>query len=296
MVPFRNYHLPYHPRSNIKKNQLSMVVLGHVDAGKSTLMGQVLLQTGHVQQRILTRYQKQAATIGKASFALAWVMDEDESERQRGITMEVATKYLQLPKTNLVILDAPGHADFIPAMIHGAATADVAILVVAATKGEFEAGFNVTSTTPTGSGGLGGSGSSSGGQTREHVVLARGLGVSQLIVAVNKLDAMEWDQERFRHIQQTLLPFLTSQAGFAPKRIRFIPVSGLTGENVKASKEPLLSQWYKGPTLLEAMDTFIPAQRTIGTCIFKKFIMCVFVIFSHVLNYLNYSILFLISR
>jgi elongation factor 1 alpha-like protein len=226
-----------------------MVVLGHVDAGKSTLMGQVLLQLDYVQKRTIAKYQKQAAELGKASFALAWVMDEDESERERGVTMELATKFISTPRHDLVILDAPGHADFIPSMITGAASADVGILVVAATRGEFEAGFHV-----------------GGGQTREHVVLARGLGVSQLIVAVNKLDAVEWNRDRFLEIKSSLLPFLTSN-GFAQKRIRFIPISGLTGENVKTRSSELLANWYNGPTLLDAIDSFVPAQRSVGTCL-----------------------------
>jgi elongation factor 1 alpha-like protein len=177
----------------------------------------------------------------------------------------LSTKFILTAHYDIIILDAPGHADFVPAMIAGAASADVGILVVAATRGEFEARFVIApqqqlqqqqqhTTTST----------SSSGQTREHVVLARGLGVSQLIVAVNKLDAVHWDQERFIEIQTKLLPFLTSN-GFSLKTIRFIPVSGLTGENVTTRSNTSLMEWYNGPTLLEAMDSFLPAQRNIGT-------------------------------
>jgi elongation factor 1 alpha-like protein len=230
-----------------------MVVLGHVDAGKSTLMGQVLLQLGHVQKRTIAKYQKQAADVGKSSFALAWVMDEDDSERERGVTMEVGTKYITTPNHDFVLLDAPGHADFIPAMITGAAAADVGLLVIAATTGEFEAGFNISSTN-----------SKSGGQTKEHIVLARGLGVSQLIVAVNKLDAVDWSQQRYEEIHSKLQPFLQAN-GFSSRRVRFVPISGLTGTNVKERPvEERLTSWYSGPTLLEAMDGFVPAQRNVG--------------------------------
>jgi elongation factor 1 alpha-like protein len=247
---------------NHQKSRLAMVVLGHVDAGKSTLMGQVLYQLGHVPKRTLQKYQKQATELGKPSFALAWIMDEDTLERERGITMELATKFISTNRHEIIILDAPGHADFVPCMITGAASADVGILVVAATRGEFEAGFVPHTNTTTSSS----SSSIGGGQTREHVVLARGLGVSQLIVAVNKLDAVHWDQERFLELQTRLLPFLTSN-GFSLNRIRFIPLSGLTGENVKTRSNQLLMEWYSGPTLLEAMDSFVPAQRNIGTYI-----------------------------
>mmetsp|Transcript_23226 Transcript_23226/g.35165 ORF Transcript_23226/g.35165 Transcript_23226/m.35165 type:complete len:685 (+) Transcript_23226:101-2155(+) len=228
-----------------QKERLSLVVLGHVDAGKSTLMGQVLVQLGNVAKRTVNKYQKQATELGKASFALAWVMDEDDAERERGVTMDIATKHITTPKREFVLLDAPGHADFVPSMITGAAAADVGILVVAATIGEFEAGFD------------------GGGQTREHIILARGLGVSQLIVAVNKLDAVDWDQHRFNEIRAKIEPFLL-QNGFVSKRIQFIPVSGLNGTNVKRKDAgESLYAWYKGSTLIEGMDNFLTAQRNV---------------------------------
>lgn len=226
-----------------QKSRLSMVVLGHVDAGKSTLMGQVLVQLGHVAKRTVQKYQKQATELGKSSFALAWVMDEDDAERERGVTMDVATKAISTSRHDFVVLDAPGHADFVPSMITGAAAADVGILVIAATTGEFEAGFD------------------GGGQTREHIILARGLGVSQLLVAVNKLDVIDWNESRFQEIQAKIKPFLL-QNGFVAKRIKFVPISGLMGTNIKTKGgAEKLYAWYKGPSLLEAMDNFQPAQR-----------------------------------
>jgi Translation elongation factor EF-1alpha (GTPase) len=245
-----------------QKSRLSMVILGHVDAGKSTLMGQVLVQMGMVQNRTVAKYQKEASEIGKASFALAWIMDEDESERERGVTIDIATKYITTENHDLTILDAPGHADYIPAMITGAGVSDVGILVVSSTKGEFESGFDLA----TGKGGTRGH----VGQTREHITLAKALGVSQLIVAVNKLDAADpaWSQSRFNEIQSKLEPFL-KQSGFNLRRVQFVPISGLTGINVKKapSKDDAasagLAEWYNGKTLMMAINSFEPAKRNI---------------------------------
>ncbi len=130
-------------------------------------------------------------------------------------------------------------------MITGAANADVAVLVIAAVTGEFEAGFT------------------GGGQTKEHIMLARGLGVTQIIVAVNKLDVEGWKQNRYKEIQGIIKDFLLQQE-FKPKRIQFVPISGLTGENVKTCKSSELSKWYKGPTLLEAINNYFPANRQLG--------------------------------
>ena len=243
---------------DVIRSHLSMVILGHVDAGKSTLTGRLLLSLNHVSQRLLQKYQKAATSIGKSSFALAWFTDEDDSERERGVTIDIGTKFAKTEKFDFTILDAPGHKDFIPNMISGTASADCGLLVVAATTGEFEAGFA-----------RGGDSSYSGGQTREHIVLSRGLGVTQFVVAVNKLDAAEpsWSKERFEHIKSMVLDFLI-QNGFKEARITFVPVSGLTGVNISNSDKvedeegwKALKKWYKGPSLLEALDGFSPAKR-----------------------------------
>mmetsp|Transcript_8772 Transcript_8772/g.20439 ORF Transcript_8772/g.20439 Transcript_8772/m.20439 type:complete len:620 (+) Transcript_8772:78-1937(+) len=243
------------------RSHLSLVILGHVDAGKSTLTGRLMLSLNHVSQRQLQKYQKAATTIGKSSFALAWFCDEDESERERGVTIDIATKFVRTENFDFTVLDAPGHKDFIPNMISGTASADAGLLVVAATTGEFEAGFA--------RGDDDGDGSRFVGQTREHIVLSRGLGVTQIVVAVNKLDAADpaWSKARFEHIQGLVLDFL-KQNGFKEKRIKFVPVSGLTGVNMtregKLEDEEgmkLLRKWYNGPTLIEALDGFVPAKR-----------------------------------
>lgn len=239
----------------VEKPRITMVVIGHVDAGKSTLMGQVLVATGLVSEREVRKYEREAREMGKASFYLAWLMDEDGEERAHGVTMEIGQKLIELPHRVLTLLDAPGHADFIPQMIMGAAQADVALLVVPATTGEFEAGFAESGN---GRDGLG------QGQTKEHALLARALGVTQLLVAINKLDAADppWSQHRYEEMVGALAPFL-EQTGFKPERIRYVPVSGLTGENVKEGGREggPLGGWYTGPSLLTAMDGFLPAAK-----------------------------------
>lgn len=242
----------------LEKPRITMVVIGHVDAGKSTLMGQVLVATGLVSSREVRKYEREAREMGKASFYLAWLMDEDGEERVHGVTMEVGQKVIELPHRVLTLLDAPGHADFIPQMIMGAAQADVALLVVPATTGEFEAGFAEAGN---GRDGLG------QGQTKEHALLARALGVTQLLVAINKLDVAEppWSQSRYEDIVGALGPFL-EQTGFKSERIRYVPVSGLTGENVKEGGREgggPLGGWYTGPSLLTAMDEFLPATKSL---------------------------------
>ncbi|XP_061714395.1 protein HBS1 [Cydia pomonella] len=228
------------------KDHLYIVVIGHVDAGKSTLMGRLLCDLGEVSRRTLHKYEQESKKIGKQSFMYAWVLDETGEERNRGITMDVGRAQFETKTKRIVILDAPGHADFIPNMITGAGQADVAMLVVDATRGEFESGFDL------------------GGQTREHALLVRSLGVSQLAVAINKLDTTNWSQERFDEISKKLKAFL-KQAGFKDSDVTYVPCSGLTGENLtKPSTEPELLKWYKGPCLLDVIDKFNVPERPVS--------------------------------
>ncbi|XP_051515312.1 HBS1-like protein isoform X1 [Myxocyprinus asiaticus] len=245
-------------RAELEKRQggkplLNLVVIGHVDAGKSTLMGHVLYLLGNVNKRTMHKYEQEAKKAGKASFAYAWVLDETGEERDRGVTMDVGMTKFETDSTVITLMDAPGHKDFIPNMITGAAQADVAMLVVDASRGEFEAGFEA------------------GGQTREHGLLVRSLGVTQLAVAVNKMDQVNWQQERFQEIVSKLGHFL-KQAGFKDSDVFYIPTSGLSGENLTTrSKVPDLTAWYTGPCLLEQMDAFKPPQRSVE----KPFRLCV---------------------
>lgn len=226
-----------------KKDLINLVVVGHVDSGKSTLMGHLLVELGQVSSRVMHKYEQESRKLGKQSFAYAWVLDETAEERNRGITMDVGQNYFETKHKSVRLLDAPGHRDFIPNMISGAYQADVAVMVVNATTGEFEAGFDA------------------GGQTREHAVLVRSLGVNQLIVAVNKLDTVDWSQDRFDFIVDKMKQFLKSSVGYRDGAdVSYIPVSGLTGENL--SKNTGIP-WYKGPTLVEAIDALKPPPRLI---------------------------------
>ncbi|CAJ0893739.1 2930_t:CDS:10 [Entrophospora sp. SA101] len=231
-------------KRNAEKESLNLVIIGHVDAGKSTLMGHLLYLLGEVNDKTMKKYERESSKIGKSSFAYAWVLDETEEERNRGITIDIAMTKFETKNKRFTLLDAPGHRDFIPNMISGAAQADAAILVIDATVGEFEAGFDAN------------------GQTKEHALLARSLGVQQLVVAINKLDNVEWSKDRFDIIVSKLSQFLLSQVGFKKKGVFYIPCSGLTGDNLLKKTDKLLD-WYSGPTLIEQIDKFEPPVRLI---------------------------------
>ncbi|XP_022658226.1 HBS1-like protein isoform X2 [Varroa destructor] len=235
----------YDKERSARKPLLNLVVIGHVDAGKSTLMGHLLYLTGNVSKKTMDKYEHESKKFGKASFAFAWVLDETPEERSRGITMDIAHARLETGHRIVNILDAPGHKEFIPNMITGAAQADAGILVVNATRGEFETGFE------------------SGGQTREHTMLIRSLGVSQLAVVVNKLETCAWSENRFNEIASALRPFF-KQTGFGEQSVSYVPCSGLTGDNLhERSKNSLLTAWYKGPCLLEVIDHMRPPARAV---------------------------------
>ncbi|KEQ89981.1 hypothetical protein M438DRAFT_341692 [Aureobasidium pullulans EXF-150] len=228
-----------------RKNAASFVVIGHVDHGKSTLMGRLLYDLKVVDQRSLDKFRKEATSIGKSSFALAWVMDSTSEERERGVTVDIATNNFETDKTKFTILDAPGHRDFIPNMIAGASQADFAVLVIDAGTNSFEAGLK--------------------GQTREHAQLVRSMGVQRIIVAINKMDSINWAQDRFEEIQQQISAFLTT-TGFQQKNIAFIPCSGLTGENV-VTPAPEAASWYtktsNPQTLVQALEAQEPTKAAL---------------------------------
>uniref|UniRef100_A0A665V6M7 HBS1-like protein n=1 Tax=Echeneis naucrates TaxID=173247 RepID=A0A665V6M7_ECHNA len=257
-TPGRKSRQAINIKAELEKRQggkplLNLVVIGHVDAGKSTLMGHLLYLLGNVNKRTMHKYEQESKKAGKASFAYAWVLDETGEERDRGVTMDVGLTKFETNSKVVTLMDAPGHKDFIPNMITGAAQADVAVLVVDASRGEFEAGFEA------------------GGQTREHALLVRSLGVTQLAVAVNKMDQVNWQQERFQEIISKLGHFL-KQAGFKESDVFYIPTSGLSGENLATrSSVTELTSWYSGPSLLEQIDGFKSPQRSVD----KRFRLCV---------------------
>ncbi|KAM3529329.1 hypothetical protein MY4038_005446 [Beauveria bassiana] len=219
------------------KKSTSFVVVGHVDAGKSTLMGRLLVDLKYVDQRTVDKYKRQAEKSGKQSFALAWVMDQRSEERERGVTIDIATNYFETDKTKYTILDAPGHRDFVPNMIAGASQADFAVLVIDANTGAYEKGLK--------------------GQTREHILLLRSLGLQRIIVAVNKLDMVGWSKDRFEDITQEVTGFLTG-LGFQEKNVDFVPISGLDGENIVKEITVPAASWYQGGTLLDALERSEP--------------------------------------
>lgn len=230
--------------SSVGKQLLNLVVVGHVDAGKSTLTGHLLYKQGTVSKRMMHKYEQESKKAGKQSM-YAWVMDDTEEERSRGVTVDVAERSFETASNVVNILDAPGHKDFIPNMISGAARADVALLVVDASTGEFEAGFE------------------SNGQTREHAMLIKSLGVSQIAVAVNKLDTVQWAESRYNDIKSSLTTFLKT-VGYRSSDVQYVPCSGLTGENlVEVPKEAALTSWYRGPTILQAIDSMKPPEREV---------------------------------
>jgi elongation factor 1 alpha-like protein len=217
-------------------------LVGHVDAGKSTLMGRLLYDLKVVDQRTIDRYRKEAEKMGKSSFALAWVLDQGSEERARGVTIDIATNKFETEKTAFTILDAPGHRDFIPNMIAGASQADFAVLVIDASTGSFESGLK--------------------GQTKEHALLVRSMGIQRIIIAINKLDTVSWSEERFVEISTQVRAFLTT-AGFLEKNISFVPCSGLLGDNIaRKSSEPAAS-WYTGPTVVEELENSEPITRAL---------------------------------
>jgi elongation factor 1-alpha len=224
------------------KTHVSLVVIGHVDAGKSTTTGHLIYKCGGIDKRTIEKFEKEAAELGKGSFKYAWVLDKLKAERERGITIDIALWKFESPKFDFTVIDAPGHRDFIKNMITGTSQADVAILIVASGTGEFEAGI------------------AKDGQTREHALLAFTLGVKQIIVGVNKMDdkSVMYSQARFDEIVTEVAGFL-AKVGYKPKKIQYVPISGWSGDNMieKSTNTP----WYKGPTLLEALDNVVPPKR-----------------------------------
>ncbi|GIL92612.1 hypothetical protein Vretimale_14026 [Volvox reticuliferus] len=231
------------------RDHLNIVFIGHIDAGKSTLAGQILFLTGGVDKRTIEKYEREAKEKNREGWYMAYIMDTNEEERVKGITVEVGRAHFETDKKRYTILDAPGHKNYVPNMIQGACQADVAILVISARKGEFETGFE------------------RGGQTREHAQLAKTLGVTRLIVVVNKLDCPsvavdgKWDKARFDQIVNGLTPFLRQCGYNLKKEVSFLPLAALYGHNIREAVSKDLCSWYDGETLFQVLDSMEPLER-----------------------------------
>jgi len=244
-----------------EKTHINIVVIGHVDSGKSTTTGHLIYKCGGIDKRTIEKFEKEAQEMGKGSFKYAWVLDKLKAERERGITIDIALWKFETEKYMVTIIDAPGHRDFIKNMITGTSQADCAVLIVAAGTGEFEAGI------------------SKEGQTREHALLAYTLGVKQLIIGVNKMDstAPPYSESRFNEIQKEVSTYI-KKIGYNPKTVAFVPISGWHGDNMIEESKNM--SWFKGwnierknaegkeekpsgKTMIQALDAIMPPTRPV---------------------------------
>jgi len=241
-----------------EKIHINIVVIGHVDSGKSTTTGHLIYKCGGIDKRTIEKFEKEAQEMGKGSFKYAWVLDKLKAERERGITIDIALWKFETTKYYVTIIDAPGHRDFIKNMITGTSQADCAVLIVAAGTGEFEAGI------------------SKHGQTREHALLAYTLGVKQMIIGVNKMDSTEppYCGKRFDEIKKEVTAYI-KKIGYNPDTVPFCPISGFQGDNMLEASANM--PWFKcwevkkgskdkkttvtGVTLLQALDQIDPPKR-----------------------------------
>uniref|UniRef100_A0A0E0GHL8 Elongation factor 1-alpha n=1 Tax=Oryza nivara TaxID=4536 RepID=A0A0E0GHL8_ORYNI len=225
-----------------EKTHINIVVIGHVDSGKSTTTGHLIYKLGGIDKRVIERFEKEAAEMNKRSFKYAWVLDKLKAERERGITIDIALWKFETTKYYCTVIDAPGHRDFIKNMITGTSQADCAVLIIDSTTGGFEAGI------------------SKDGQTREHALLAFTLGVKQMICCCNKMDATtpKYSKARYDEIVKEVSSYL-KKVGYNPDKIPFVPISGFEGDNMIERSTNL--DWYKGPTLLEALDQINEPKR-----------------------------------
>ncbi len=219
-----------------EKPHLNLAVIGHIDHGKSTLVGRLLFETGAVPAHIIEKYKEEAKAKGKESFVFAWVMDSLKEERDRGITIDVAHQRFDTAKYYFTIVDCPGHRDFVKNMITGASQADAAILVCAAKEGVQA-------------------------QTKEHVFLARTLGINQLIIALNKMDEVNYDKARYDTVKAEVSTLL-KMVGYKPDELHFIPTSAFKGDNLAKPSEN--TKWYTGPTLLAALDMLKEPEKPVS--------------------------------
>ncbi len=212
---------------------INIAFVGHVDHGKSTTIGRLLFDSGMLSQQELDKLKAEAQKHGKAGFEFAYAMDTIKEERERGVTIDLSYKKLITQKYEVTIIDAPGHKDFVKNMITGASQSDAAFLTVAAKEGVQP-------------------------QTKEHVWLLKTMGVSQIAVAVNKMDTVDYKEDAFNKVKEEVSTLL-KQAGYKLDKVTFLAISGYKGDNVvkKSANMP----WYKGPTIMEQLDLFDPPEK-----------------------------------
>ncbi|NCS91755.1 MAG: translation elongation factor EF-1 subunit alpha [Candidatus Altiarchaeum hamiconexum] len=229
-----------------EKPHINMVFVGHVDNGKSTLVGRLLYELGEVSEQAMKKLRDEAAKIGKATFEYAWVMDTLKEERTRGVTIDIAHKKFQTDKNYFTIIDAPGHRDFIKNMITGASQADVSVLVVSVydTVNNKDEKGNIQLLP----------------QTKEHAFLCKTLGVNQYIIAMNKMDAVKYDAEAYNAVKDALVKFL-KPIGYKVDTIPFIPLSAFVGDNLKTKSTNM--PWYNGLTFLECLNNLVAPPKPI---------------------------------
>ena len=219
-----------------EKPHINIVFVGHVDHGKSTSVGRLMFDSGNIDEQAMRKLKEKAQNLGKAGFEFAFVMDGLKEEQERGVTIDLAHKKFLSDKYEYTVIDAPGHRDFIKNMITGASQADVGVLVVAATEGAMA-------------------------QTKEHVFLSKTLGVGQLAVLVNKMDAVNYDEAKYNSVKEQVSGLL-KQVGYNPEQVNFIAASALQGDNIVNKSDKM--DWYKGPTLREQLDLFNEPEKPTG--------------------------------
>jgi len=221
-----------------EKEHINLVFIGHVDHGKSTTIGRLLYDTNNIDEQTMRKLKERAKELGKVGFEFAFVMDNLKEEQERGVTIDLSHKRFDTPKYYFTIIDAPGHRDFIKNMITGASQADAAVLVVSANPGD---GVQA--------------------QTKEHVFLAKTMGVNQLIVAINKMDMAKYDQKRYEEVKNEVSALLKT-VGYKIENVIFLPIAAYPGDNV--AKKTTNMAWYKGPCLLEALDQINPPEKPVN--------------------------------
>ncbi|MFQ5968881.1 MAG: translation elongation factor EF-1 subunit alpha [Nitrososphaerales archaeon] len=229
-----------------KKPHLNLIITGHVDHGKSTLVGHLMYDLGMIDQRKIEEFAKESEKTGKGdTFKFAWVLDKLKDERERGLTIDLAFQKFETKKFFFTLIDAPGHRDFVKNMITGASEADCAVLVVSAAKGETQVAVDP------------------GGQAREHAFLLRTLGVNQLVVAINKMDEqlVNYAKDRYDEVK-AIVEHLLKGVGYDTTKVRFIPTSGWKGDDLIKKSENM--KWYDGPTLVDALDEFVEPEKPLN--------------------------------